>query len=557
MIFFTNVSIRKKLLGSFLLSACITLLVGWVGYSNISANIESMHEMTFLRQAKDLKVMALEHRRYEKDFFLNIGKADKQQGYIEKFNKASIQTVKAMDELKKDNEHLTNKAQEALKSADNAYKHYLDNFLALTQTVMAESAITPQKANELMKPSKEYIYAFETGLEVLEQEVSLTAGQSAENVLQSGARSKMVIVALLAGALLASMTLGLLITGMVTRPIHEVIGLAEKMAGSDFSHELKDNRQDEMGVLIRSLSHMSHQLRETIKGVVQGITTLSLSSAELAAVSTQMTVEVDNTFNRSNTVATSAEEMTSNQHAMAAAMEESSTNAMMVASSTDGMSQTFDGLSQNSDRARKISSSAVIQAGKAAQSMKELGNAALEIGKVTEAITEISEQTNLLALNATIEAARAGEAGKGFAVVANEIKELAKQTAAATMDIKAKIGEVQTTTQATVGQIDEVSKVIGDINTIVNEMAEAVEAQSSSTRDISTNINQVSEGIQEVNENVAHSTMVAQSISKEITEVHNSAKEISNSSSSVQESSRQLSELAKNLNQMVSRFRFS
>jgi methyl-accepting chemotaxis protein len=72
--------------------------------------------------------------------------------------------------------------------------------------------------------------------------------------------------------------------------------------------------------------------------------------------------------------------------------------------------------------------------------MDQLGAAANSIGKVIETITDISEQVNLLALNATIEAARAGEAGKGFAVVANEIKELAKQTAAATQDIKEKIG---------------------------------------------------------------------------------------------------------------------
>jgi len=77
--------------------------------------------------------------------------------------------------------------------------------------------------------------------------------------------------------------------------------------------------------------------------------------------------------------------------------------------------------------------------------MTELGMAAQTVDKVTEAITEIFEQTNLLALNATIEAARAGEAGKGFAVVANEIKELAKQTATATHNIKQQIEGVQQT----------------------------------------------------------------------------------------------------------------
>jgi methyl-accepting chemotaxis protein len=82
-----------------------------------------------------------------------------------------------------------------------------------------------------------------------------------------------------------------------------------------------------------------------------------------------------------------------------------------------------------------------------------LGSSAKSIGNVVETITEISEQVNLLALNATIEAARAGEAGKGFAVVANEIKELAKQTAEATQDIRLKIETIQGSTEGTVTEI--------------------------------------------------------------------------------------------------------
>jgi len=82
--------------------------------------------------------------------------------------------------------------------------------------------------------------------------------------------------------------------------------------------------------------------------------------------------------------------------------------------------------------------------------MQALGSAAQEIDRVTETITEISSQTNLLALNATIEAARAGEAGKGFAVVAGEIKELARQTADATEDIKRRISGIQASTGSAV-----------------------------------------------------------------------------------------------------------
>jgi len=73
----------------------------------------------------------------------------------------------------------------------------------------------------------------------------------------------------------------------------------------------------------------------------------------------------------------------------------------------------------------------------------DVDRTSVEIGAITEAISQISEQTNLLALNAAIEAARAGEQGKGFAVVAEEVRKLASQSAIAADKVKELINGIQ------------------------------------------------------------------------------------------------------------------
>jgi len=157
--------------------------------------------------------------------------------------------------------------------------------------------------------------------------------------------------------------------------------------------------------------------------------------------------------------------------------------------------------------------------------MDERGKAAREIGKVTETITDISGQTNLPALNATIEAARAGEAGKGFAVVANEIKELARQTAEATRDIKGKIDGIRKITGLTATEIEKIIQVINNVNEFVAGISTAVEEQSITTRDIAEKISQTSQGIQPVNKSASAISLASSQIAGDISRVKTSISE--------------------------------
>jgi len=344
---------------------------------------------------------------------------------------------------------------------------------------------------------------------------------------------------------------------LIVKPITKVAaGLKDIAQGEgDLTVRLAVTSEDEVGELSKWFNIFMEKLMAIIKEIGINADTLTNSSKDLSGLSGNMSDGADNMSSKSNTVASAAEEMSTNISSIAAAMEQASTNMSLVAAAAEQMTATINEIARNSENARSITGSAVSKANDATQKIDELGNGAKEIGKVTETITEISEQTNLLALNATIEAARAGEAGKGFAVVANEIKELARQTAEATQDIKDRINKIQASTSGAVTQVEGISKVIHDVNDIVTTIATAVEEQSVTTKEIATNVSQASGGIQEVSENIAQLSTVASEIARDISDVNQASNDMSNSSSHVDLRSQELSKLALQLKDMVGKFK--
>jgi len=382
-------------------------------------------------------------------------------------------------------------------------------------------------------------------------------GKPLEVIEAAKKKVSMAVLSVTAALALVMISLSWLSVRGITRPLNKMIYMVKDSAegDGDLTKRLVVERKDEIG----EVSEYINQFIQNIQGIVQRITEnsnmVTASSDQLSSIAKELSSGAEDTSQRAANVATASEEMSANLNNVAAAMEQSSTNTNMVASAAEEMTSTINEIAENAERARNVSSKAVDQAKIASDRMGELGEAANKIGMVTEAITEISEQTNLLALNATIEAARAGEAGKGFAVVANEIKNLAKQTAQATLNIKNQIVDVQRTTKASVAEINQISEVISGINQIVSTIAAAVEEQAASTHEIAKNIAQASHGIQEVNENVSQSSAVARNITEDISRVNLAATGISESSKKVQSSSEDLHRMAAELNSIIGNFK--
>jgi len=351
-----------------------------------------------------------------------------------------------------------------------------------------------------------------------------------------------------------------LVRWQLAQPLVSASAVLDRISQGDLTQDVDaalQQRQDEVGHLARAMQSMSQRLRTLLREVSVSVDTVASASTELTAVAQHTGEEAKAMSERANTVAAAAEESNATTSSVAHGMNHATANLSSVASATEEMSATVAEIAANAEKARSVSEQATAQAQTVSALMQQLGQAAQEIGKVTETISNISSQTNLLALNATIEAARAGAAGKGFAVVANEIKELARQTAEATEDIKNKILGVQTATGGAVADIEKISSVTVEVGTIVASIAAAIEEQAAVTKDVAGNIAQASNGVQEANQRLGETVTMSKSIAQDITAVSSSVTEFREGGEQVRSSAEELSRLSEQLKAQVGQFRIS
>lgn len=366
----------------------------------------------------------------------------------------------------------------------------------------------------------------------------------------------LLVVVTVAG-LLAGFGLGYVIAGSISGPMAAVVAQLGEIAKGELKREVPTEslaRGDEIGSLFRALSETVGSLRKVIGRMRDNSKDLAGASTELAATSTQLAGSAEETTRQSAQVASAAEQLSSGMTSMAAATEQMSTNMKSVASAVEELTASVSEVARNAEQTASVAQNAAQLAETSNAQIGQLGSAADEIGRVIEVIQDIAEQTNLLALNATIEAARAGDAGKGFAVVATEVKELARQTAAATEDIRKRIEGIQGSSGMVVQSIAQISDVIRQVSGLSRSIASAVEEQSITTKEIARNVAQSSSAAQTVAMGVSESASASQEIARTIATVDQAARQSADGSVQTQAAGRGLSQMAEELQSLVSQF---
>lgn len=335
---------------------------------------------------------------------------------------------------------------------------------------------------------------------------------------------------------------GIVFARALAKPLVALTQSTVLMARGDLTVALpKHDGSDEIAQLTASFEQLVSALRAFVTDVQHSGVLVSTSITEIAATAKQQQATANEVAATTTEIGATAKEISATGRDLAQTVAHVNESAQQTSALADNGREA---LGRMDDTMRRVSDAA----GGINSRLTVLNDKAANIGSVVTTIAKVADQTNLLSLNAAIEAEKAGEYGRGFAVVATEIRRLADQTAAATVDIEQLVKEIQSAVTAGVMGMDkfseEVRRGVADVEKVASQLAQIIQHVQA----INPRIQSVSEGMQ------AQSTG-AEQISQALTQLGEAARQTAESLRQSNETVRSLDEAARGLRSGIERFK--
>lgn len=332
------------------------------------------------------------------------------------------------------------------------------------------------------------------------------------------------------GILIIGCTIFWFLTTRMLSPVFSMVSRLEDIAQgeADLTKRLEVETNDELGAMAQWFNTFADRLQETFRAVGTQAIQVDDQCQKLEGLGGELQDNIQMTSNRSQQVSDGGNEVAKNVEKASQGVGE--------------MESSITEISQNIHEVSAVARTAVDEANKTTTTVAELEESSGKIDNVLKVISSIAEQTNLLALNATIEAARAGEAGKGFAVVANEVKELAKETAKATDDVRKLVESIAASSHAAVDAIGNIGNIIRRIDDHQAAIAAAIEQQSATATSVS--------------QTISNAMDVTTTIHESIRDVAANALENSEHSQHLRDSASEMASAASSMKSVISKFRY-